>query len=255
MARKPNRMALYEVIKKGRNRLTTDRKPGKTRIVATAKAGPDDKQPDEITPHSHPQPDGPWDAMRRSAVSNKRILDLSYPVVVILVLAGILTVLGAFRMGQIYGEKNRTLAYGDKDAGRNEEITTKTATPPLREITDRKEIIDKTTIPAASAEKTTVAKPKGDHIIIIATYSQERDLGPVQKYYEQNGVETEIQYRGGYYFLITKNRYASTVRTGSDGFYALGKIKQIGAGYRAPSGYETFGSRPFQDAYGRKIRY
>jgi len=158
-------------------------------------------------------------------------------------------------MGQIYGEKNRNLAYGDKDAGRNEEITTKTAAPPLKVITNKKKTISKTTIPAASAEKTTVAKPKGDHIILIATYAQKRDLEPVQKYYKQNGVETEIQYRGGYYFLITKSRYASTIRTGSDGFYALEKIKQIGAGYRAPTGYETFGSRPFQDAYGRKIRY
>ena len=254
MTRKPKRMALYEVIKKGRNQLTIGRKQGKTRIVAVAKTGPADKQPAEITPPSQPQPGAPWGAMRRSAVSNKRLLELSYPVVVVLVLACILAVLVAFRMGQIYGEKNRILAYGDKNAGRNEEITTKTATPALQEIRDEKENIAKTSPPAPVA-KTTVAKPKGDHIIIIATYSQKRDLEPVQKYYEQNGVVTDIENRGGYYFLITKNRYASTKRTGSDGFYALEKIKQIGSGYRAPAGYETFGSRPFQDAYGRKIKY
>ena len=172
----------------------------------------------------------------------------------VLVLACILTVLVAFRMGQIYGEKTRNLAYGDKNAGRNKEITMETLAPPLKEIGGEKENIAKTS-PPAPVEKTTVAKSKGDHIIIIATYSQKRDLEPVQKYYKQNGVETEIQYRGGYYFLITKNRYASTKRTGSDGFYALEKMKQIGAGYRAPTGYETFGSRPFQDAYGRKIKY
>ena len=243
MTRKPDRMALYEVIKKGHKRLTIGRKPGKTRIAAHAKAGPDDEQPAEITPHSQPQPGGPWDAMRRSAVSNKRILELSYPVVVVLVLACILAVLGAFRLGQIYGEKTR-----------NEEIIPKTPAPSFKEIRDEKENIAKTS-PPAPVEKTSVAKPKGDHIIIIATYSQKRDLEPVQKYYKQNGVEAEIQNRGGYYFLITKNRYASTVRIGSDGFYALDKIKQIGAGDRAPTGYETFGSRPFQDAYGRKIRY
>ena len=254
MTRKPNRMALYEVIKKGRNRFTIGRKQSKTRIAALAKAGPDDKQPAEITPPSQPQPGGPWDAKRWSAVSNKRILELSYPVVMVLVLACILAVLGVFRLGQIYGEKNQIPTYGDKDAGRNEKIITETATPLLQEITDKKKNISKTP-PPAPVKKTTVVKPKGDHIIIIATYSQKRDLEPVQKYYKQNGVETEIQYRGGYYFLITKNRYSSTLRTGSDGFYALEKIKQIGAGYRAPTGYEIFGSRPFQDAYGRKIRY
>ncbi len=254
MTRKPNRKALYEVIRKGRNRLSIGRKPDKTRIAAVAKAGPDDKQPAEITPPSQPRPDGSWDAMRRSAVSNKRTLELSYSVVVVLVLACILIVLVAFRMGQIYGEKNRILPYVDKNAGRNEEIITKTAAPSLKEIRDEKENIAKTS-PPTPVEKTTVAKPKGDHIIIIATYSQKRDLEPVQKYYKQNGVVTEIENRGGYYFLITKNRYASTLRTGSNGFYALEKIKRIGAGYRAPTGYEIFGSRPFQDAYGRKIRY
>jgi hypothetical protein len=247
-------MALYEVIRKGRTRLTIGPKPVKTRIVTAAKADPGDKQSAGITPHSQPQPGGPWDALEGSSVPNKRTLELSYPVVVVLLLACILTVLVAFRMGQIYGEKSRISSYVDKNSVKNEEIIPKTAAPSFKEIRDEKENIAKTSWPAA-VKKTTVAKPKGDHIIIIATYSQGRDLEPVQEHYKENGVEAEIQNRGGYYFLITKNRYSSTVRTGSDGFYALEKIKQIGAGYRSPPGYETFGSRPFQDAYGRKMRY
>lgn len=93
----------------------------------------------------------------------------------------------------------------------------------------------------------------GDHVIVIMTYRLREDLEPVRDYFASNGIVTNIDKQGGYYYLLTAERFKSPKQKGSDGFYALEKIKKIGADYRAPSGYETFGAEPFQDAYGMKI--
>ena len=54
--------------------------------------------------------------------------------------------------------------------------------------------------------------------------------------------------------IISKDKYQNPKREGSDGFLALQRIKKVGINYKAPRDFETFGSRPFQDAYGEKIR-
>ena len=66
------------------------------------------------------------------------------------------------------------------------------------------------------------------------------------------GIETKIEQRGDLYFLVTKkNTYNNPNKEGTDGFDAKQKIKQIGAGYKAPAGYENF---VFKDPYGEKAR-
>ncbi len=101
------------------------------------------------------------------------------------------------------------------------------------------------------------AKPPGpekDHVIVIATYTNREHLIPVQAYFEANGIKTEIMRRGSYYLLVTKDRFESPLKAGTDGQQMLNKIKSVGAQYKAPDGYENFGRTPFQDAYGMKIK-
>jgi len=96
--------------------------------------------------------------------------------------------------------------------------------------------------------------PEKDHIIVIATYANREHLVPVQTYFEANGIQTEIMRRGSYYLLVTKDRFESPLKSGTDGQQMLNKIKSIGAQYKAPDGFESFGRTPFQDAYGMKVK-
>jgi len=66
-------------------------------------------------------------------------------------------------------------------------------------------------------------------------------------------VPTEIVERGSYYFLLTTTRYFG-FGAGSDRAAALQRIKEIGAKYKAPPGYESFRPNLFRDAYSEKIK-
>lgn len=127
-----------------------------------------------------------------------------------------------------------------------------TALPPYKKVKKEK-IWSKAPLPKTEPE-TSVANQQGDHVIIITIYQIRRDLEPVAKFFANKGIETQIvKPDKRFYYLITKNRYQSPLRKGTDGFYALAKIKQAGAKYKAPKGYEPFGKVPFQDAYGINI--
>lgn len=108
----------------------------------------------------------------------------------------------------------------------------------------------------AESEKTQPPKPAsaGDHIIVIATYTKQEHLVPVEAYFRQNGIETEVVKLGSYYQLVTKQRFENPERSGTDGYKIKQAIKRIGAGYKAPDGYERFSSTPFQDVYGKKVK-
>ncbi len=104
--------------------------------------------------------------------------------------------------------------------------------------------------------QTGTADSDKDHVIVIASYNVAKDLKPVEKYFESQGIETEIVKAQGsiFYTLVTEKKYESPLRRGTDGYYALAKIKKIGSNYQAPQGYESFGKVPFQDAYGKKVK-
>lgn len=103
-------------------------------------------------------------------------------------------------------------------------------------------------------EQAKPAKPVGDHIIVIVAYTKQEDLTPVAAYFKKNGVETEVVKQGSYYLLVTKDRFESPERSGTDGYKMKQTIKRLGANYKAPDGYERFSSTPFQDAYGKKVK-
>jgi len=181
----------------------------------------------------------------------KRGLLISYPVVVLLMLAIVIAVLGAFRLGQLYSPIDKKPLSSDAVEG---EKYVDSAVLPQQDVLSEAEVMPK--VPATSnfVAEEEPPSPAGDHVIVIATYKQSEDLVPVKEYFDKNGIETQIQEKGYYCFLVTKNKFQSPRRDGTNGYYALERIKQVGANYEAPQGYESFAPNLFQDAYGMKIR-
>jgi hypothetical protein len=97
----------------------------------------------------------------------------------------------------------------------------------------------------------------GKNRIVLKAFQVKSQLEPLKEYFDRMGVATEILERNGWYYLVTKNKYQSIEKSGSDGYLAKQKIVEIGAGYKAPTGYETFrkagGSADFSDAFGMKF--
>ena len=98
------------------------------------------------------------------------------------------------------------------------------------------------------------AKTGGGHRIVIQQFHKKKDLEQVQTYFLGYGIQTIIEQRGPQFLLLTKDTYENPQRAGTDGAAALKRIKEIGAGYEAPSGYESFAPRLFSDAYAEKYK-
>jgi hypothetical protein len=130
------------------------------------------------------------------------------------------------------------------------DVAVKSSLPPA--IQSRPE--QKPPVETKPQEQVKPAKPAGDNIIVIVTYTKQEDLMPVAAYFKKNGIETEVIKQGSYYFLVTKDRFENPQRSGTDGYKMIQTIKRLGANYRAPDGYERFSSTPFQDAYGKKVK-
>jgi hypothetical protein len=106
-------------------------------------------------------------------------------------------------------------------------------------------VITETTQPATAS--------KGSNRIVIQTVQNSEDLEPVQKFFAQNGIETEIRQIGNWYYLVTKEKYDNPDKAGTEGFAAKQRIIELGARYQSPPGYGTFGTKPFSDAYGMRL--
>ena len=93
----------------------------------------------------------------------------------------------------------------------------------------------------------------GQNNIVLKQLDRSADLEQAQKYFATVGIETVIINRSGTYFLISKNKYENPAKPGTNGYKALTEIVRLGAEYKAPQGYESFGPKPFSDAYGKKF--
>ncbi len=256
MARNHRKRALYEVIAKSRQKMGDRGLLGRGKSEKSAQPPTNLLKPGENrdVQQDIDQDEGAWPP-RRDAVSSlagQLVLSLSYPIVAVILLSLILVTAGAFRMGQIYAERGLDTA-STTDAA-SPQARTPRATEPDRP--SRPPVTPERQPAASKTPEEGVLAPIGDHVIVIATISighKSDALGPVKDYFGKNGIETEVQRRGSYYFLVTKRRYSRPQRQGSEGYFALKKIKEVGAGYVAPAGFETFGSKPFQDAYAMKL--
>lgn len=192
----------------------------------------------------------------RPIISLPANFPVSFPVLVVSLLIFLAIIVAAVKLST--GQNSEPVAKNDDIAGiveaevessvENSTEKSSMTLPPYKKVKKEK-IWSQADLP-----KTSVANQQGDHVIIITIYQIRRDLEPVVKFFANKGIETQIvKPDKRFYYLITKNKYQSPLRSGTDGFYALAKIKSVGAKYKAPKGYEPFGKVPFQDAYGINV--
>ncbi|MGE4286125.1 MAG: hypothetical protein AB7F23_05890 [Phycisphaerae bacterium] len=136
----------------------------------------------------------------------------------------------------------------------NEPLSTEVSEMPSVKITEKSQTeLDKSpdveyNAPSISPQ----SQMEGSNRIVVATYPVSRDLQPVVDYYAANGIELEIVPIGQICYLVSVSRFDSFAE-GSEGSEYLALVKRVGLNYKAPQGYERFSSRPFQDAYGKKM--
>jgi len=110
-------------------------------------------------------------------------------------------------------------------------------------------------------------------VIVLAQHAQRAPLESAKEYFKTHGVATEVigvaalrDYlagqgintsvlgnRGGF-MLVTADYYDNPQNPGTNGFQAKQKIIELGRGYKATAGSESFAPNYFSDAYGMKVR-
>jgi hypothetical protein len=246
MARNRRKIPLYEVIK-----ARPKSSYGKT-LEQLHEKKPDEDVPTAAT-SADETPERPIKWPRRPKIiqfnAGRIEISMSYPLVIALLLGFVLLVLVVFRLGQftyagkgeiadLSGEMSMREVAGGSTAGQ-------TQTP--------EQLGEASLDIPASAEKVRSVRPKGNNRIVIQTYQVRADLEPVKQYFANFGIETEIRKIDDWYYLVTKNKYENPERPGTDGYLVEQKIIELGAKYEAPQGYETFGTKPFHDAYGKRF--
>jgi hypothetical protein len=234
--------ALYEVMSKTRQKSTSAKKTEPLRP-------PEPKQQEKAAPKpdSPPSPSPANIRMKPKAVqfnAGRVEVSIPYPLAIAVGLGLVLVVLVAYRLGQI----SQRLANSTARVSRIERQDTG---PGGRDSRSPQAGMDESMRSATAERETTDSS--GNNRIVIQAFHSRKDLVPVQKHFAQSDIETEIKQLGGWYYLVTKEKYDNPEKQGTDGYAAKQRIIQIGANYKAPPGYETFGTEPFHDAYGMKF--
>jgi hypothetical protein len=161
---------------------------------------------------------------------------MPYQVAVATLLGLILVILLAFRLGQRLASNDASAVSPAKQAaaGKTAEQSSRTAD-------------------SSAARSDRAKQQSGRNRIVIQMFQVSSHLEPVKEYFDKLGVETEIIERNNWYYLVTKNKYDNIDKPGTDGYAAKQKITELGAGYKAPQGFETFGAKPFSGAFGMKF--
>jgi len=173
-------------------------------------------------------------------------ISIPYQLAIAILLGIILLVLIVFRLGQS----------SQKESGSTSEIPKNTRKPvPAATVGIPQMSVqaERKTPTPASAKKVEPVNPKGNNRIVIQTYQRRAHLEPVKQYFARFGIETEIKKMDGWYYLVTRDKYENPEKPGTDGYIAKQKIIERGSKYKAPPGYETFGTKPFHDAYGMRF--
>ncbi len=241
MARYRRKKALYEVMAKSRPKAGHGRGVEKLRREESGK----DESAAEKSAVPTPEWVSRWRRKPRIVQFNAGRIELSMPyqLAIALLLGVVLLVLFAYRAGEYSARAGQGSRPQGPGTARSGEETTPLATPKKPDPTT-----------GAPKQPGVSAKTQGDHRIVIKQFERSRDLEHVQRYFLANGIETVIEKRGAQYFLLTKDAYENPKQAGTDGAAVLKTIKQIGAGYKAPQGYESFARRLFSDAYGERIK-
>jgi len=244
MARNRRKKALYEVMSKARI------KPGSGRTLEQLHP----KRSDEDVPDKDKKPivEKPgaatkwWNKPRIVQFNAGRIeFSLQYQIAIAIVLGLILLVLIAYRIGQssMVGRETAGPVEGTRNnnpinlTGQNSRNQMQRAEPVTQNPPAQQSVV-----PAQST---------GNNVIVLKEYGAMDALVPAQQYFEKNGIMTEIVLKNGRYFLQTINTYDNPNTPGTNGSEERIRIIEIGKGYKAPTGFETFS---FSDAYGKKVK-
>jgi len=248
MKRRRGRKSLYEVIGESHSKPRYSWLLERLRPKKSAEEKPPAAAPAKPAVQMSERP-MQWPKKPRILQLNAGRIELSMPyqLAIAILLGLILLLLVAFRLGQIVYMSSRNAANSaEKTPQSTQQPTLKAATGLLQTPVPAE---TKTAVPA-SVEP---AESKGDNRVVIQTFELRAHLEPVKQFFAENGVETEIREIGGMYYLVTREKYENPERQGTDGYLAKQKIIELGAKYKAPQGYETFGTKPFHDAYGMKF--
>jgi len=241
MARNRRKKALYEVIGRGRSDLSyrAGLEPLHPGIAEKGRAGVSKSR------RLLAWPKGPKIVQ---LVAGRVEISMPYQLAIAVLLGIILLALVVFRLGQSRGSGPGSLAVVSKAAQQEvavsgQERAASAADTPVRTA-------------GAAAVKRQEQPPvesKGRNRIVIQTYAIAAHLQPVKQYFADKGIETEIRNIGGTYYLVTAEKFENPQKKGTNGYLARRRIIELGAGYKAPPGYETFGTQPFNDAYGMRF--
>ncbi|MFH1371585.1 MAG: hypothetical protein ABII09_09920 [Planctomycetota bacterium] len=232
MVRNAKKKALYEVIIRAKSKTDYEQLHPKLEPVEMAEQqAPQDVA--DIAPPSVVR----WVRKPRIVQFNAGRIEFSMPyqVGIAVLLAALLVLVVVFRLGERVGSRENTQLIP----------VNRTSAQVKQEIAPAKETVTEQTA------------SQGRNRIVIQMYQVREQLVPVKEYFDKLGVATEIVERNNWYYLVTKNGYDNPDKPGTDGYLAKQKIIELGAGYKAPTGYETFrkadGTAPFNDAFGIKF--
>ncbi len=254
MRRKKNKMALYEVIGQGRLDVKKDRPveplhPQKPKEQpSTPKAEPEQKPAvsEKLTR---------WPRKPKPVQVNGNRIEFSLPWQ-LAVLGGLIVLLLLvlfYNLGRSSAvEQSNSPAAGQNTASLDPSRNTASVNPQSRTLRQVPTTVEPSEQPKTVNPVQPAPAAQGDNCIVIQQYQAKADLVPVQEFFSKNGIATEIRQIGSVYYLISRDRYETTHR--GPGRDALRKIIEVGSQYKAPQGYETFGPKPFHDAYGMKIK-
>jgi hypothetical protein len=249
MVRNRGKKALYEVMSKAR----VKSEPGKV-VGHLSPTKPEQEAPAimQKSVASVPKSAAKWWRKPRIVQLNAGRIEFSMPyqIAVVLLLGFIFVIIAAYRLGQSSypAEQQQVVESEPVQHEIESETPTELASSNIMQ-------------PSAPAEDTTAKtevaepdEPTGNNVIVLAQYNSLPDLAAVQTYFAEHGIELKIDPQQGSYFLQTKQKYDNPSKPGTDGYKALQKIKEVGKGYKAPEGYETFAPHYFSDAYGKKVK-
>lgn len=194
---------------------------------------------------------------------------------VVVVVVGISLIAKALKATDVVIEPPQSKRF-EQPIDRNKVVKTYTAPlkTPETPVRSSKPVVQKPETPPAASKPVETPKPQlpaavqnqlqkkpetakvvssGENAIVIVAYTKKNDLLPVQEYFKSHGIATEIIQDGSYYYVVTQSRFETVNKPGTEGYQLKQKIKQVGANYKAPAGFERFASKPFQDVYGKKI--
>jgi len=245
-------MALYEVVNKARFKSAQEK--ALSTIPVSAKTGDKPQATSEKPPVTSEKPQATsekppaspaWSARPKAIrlYPDRIELCFSWQVTIIGLLAFAAIFMVSFRLGQIYSLKKTETKKASQNAVSVEKVMPQTSP------------VETKAAPAAPAAKPKMVEPMGDHVIVIASHQLSSHLEPVKQYFAGFGITTEIIKKDTRWLLVTQERFDNPEKAGSDGFEMKKKIISIGANYKPPasSGFEPFGPKPFQDAYGMKV--